>query len=78
MNRPKYRDLQAGKLEETATGDGAKIRVIAGEADGGRIVGPVEGLAVAPKFIDVTLPEGATFRESRPAGPHRVRLRGSG
>jgi redox-sensitive bicupin YhaK (pirin superfamily) len=68
MSRPKYRDLQAGKLAETATVDGAKLRVIAGEADGGRIVGPVEGLAVAPKFIDVTLPEGATFREPVPQG----------
>jgi redox-sensitive bicupin YhaK (pirin superfamily) len=68
MNRPKYRDLPAGKLSENVTGDGAKLRVIAGEADGGRIVGPVEGLAVAPKFIDVMLPEGASFRESIPQG----------
>jgi redox-sensitive bicupin YhaK (pirin superfamily) len=68
MGRPKYRDLQAAKLTETATDTGAKLRVIAGEADGGRIVGPVEGLAVAPKFIDVTLPEGAAFRDSVPQG----------
>ncbi len=68
MSRPKYRDLQGGKLAETTTADGAKLRVIAGEADGGRLVGPVEGLAVAPKFIDVTLPEGASFREAVPRG----------
>ena len=68
MHRPKYRDLPADKLTETATADGAKLRVIAGEAGGGRLVGPVEGLAVAPKFIDVTLPEGAAFREAVPAG----------
>jgi redox-sensitive bicupin YhaK (pirin superfamily) len=42
--------------------------VIAGDAEGGRLVGPVEGLAVAPKFLDVTLPEGATFREAVPRG----------
>ena len=36
MTRPRYRDLRADKLEEHATDDGAKIRVIAGEADGGR------------------------------------------
>ena len=44
------------------------MRVIAGEAAGGRYVGPVEGLAVAPKFLDVTLPAGATFREAVPRG----------
>jgi len=68
MSRPKYRDLQSGRLAETETDAGARIRVIAGEAAGGRLVGPVEGLAVAPKFIDVTLPAGATFSEQVPQG----------
>ena len=68
MSRPKYRDLQGKVLTETETEDGARIRVIAGEAAAGRLVGPVEGLAVAPKFIDVTLPAGAAFREPVPPG----------
>src|SRR5437667_1558591 len=68
MTRPKYRDLQAAQLAETEMDGGAKVRVIAGDADGGRIAGPVEGLAVAPKFVDVTLPPGATFREEIPRG----------
>jgi redox-sensitive bicupin YhaK (pirin superfamily) len=68
MGRPKYRDLQAAQLVETVTDEGARIRVIAGEAAGGRLVGPVEGLAVAPKVIDVTLPRGSTFRETVPRG----------
>src|SRR5436309_678998 len=68
MSRPKYRDLEADRLTETATDGGATIRVIAGEADDGRLVGPVEGLAVAPKFVDVTLPPGTTFRERVPRG----------
>jgi redox-sensitive bicupin YhaK (pirin superfamily) len=68
MSRPKYRDLQSDQLAETKTEDGASIRVIAGEAQGGKLAGPVEGLAVAPKFIDVTLPPGATFREEVPRG----------
>ena len=42
--------------------------MIAGESGDGRLVGPVEGLAVAPKFMDVTLPAGATFREPVPRG----------
>lgn len=63
MSRPKYRDLRADKLEEHVTDDGAKLRVIAGGAQNGRVVGPVSGLSVAPKFIDVVLPAGAVFRE---------------
>ncbi len=68
MGRPKYRDLTADRLTETKTDDGAIVRAIAGDAAGGRLVGPVEGLAVAPKFIDVTLPPGTRFREAVPRG----------
>ena len=66
MSPPKYRDLQGTALTETATDEGARVRVIAGTAAGGRLVGPVDGLAVAPKFLDVTLPPGTTFRETVP------------
>jgi quercetin 2,3-dioxygenase len=68
MSRPKYRDLAGDLLTETETEGGARIRAIAGEAAGGRLVGPVEGLAVAPKFVDVRLPAGATSRELVPRG----------
>jgi redox-sensitive bicupin YhaK (pirin superfamily) len=68
MGRPKYRDLEAGRLPEATMDDGARVRVIAGEAAGGRLAGPVEGLAVAPKFIDVVLPPGTAFREAVPRG----------
>jgi redox-sensitive bicupin YhaK (pirin superfamily) len=68
MTRPKYRDLRADQLETHVTDDGANIRVIAGEAEAGRTKGPVAGLSVAPKFIDVVLPAGAVFRESVDAG----------
>ena len=76
MSRPKYRDLQGSHLTESEAEGGARMRVIAGEGGGGRLRGPVEGLAVAPKFVDVTLPPGAAFSERVPARPHRVRLRG--
>jgi redox-sensitive bicupin YhaK (pirin superfamily) len=66
MTRPKYRDLRADHLEDHATDDGARVRVIAGESNG--IEGPVGGLSVAPKFVDVVLPPGAVFREDISAG----------
>jgi redox-sensitive bicupin YhaK (pirin superfamily) len=68
MSRPRYRDLPADRLAETEVREGARLRVIAGEADAGRLTGPVEGLAVAPKFVDVTLPAGGAFREAVPRG----------
>jgi redox-sensitive bicupin YhaK (pirin superfamily) len=68
MTRPKYRDLQAGRLVETELEEGARVRVIAGHAADGRLVGVVEDLAVAPKFVDVTLPPGRAFREAVPRG----------
>jgi redox-sensitive bicupin YhaK (pirin superfamily) len=64
MTRPKYRDLAGDRLPETELPGGARARVIAGAAANGRLVGPVEGLAVAPLFLDVTLPAGARFREA--------------
>src|SRR5207247_530797 len=68
MNRRKYRDVTADDVAETVTEDGAKIRVMAGAAAGGTIVGPVDGLAVAPTFIDVVLPKGTRVREEIPRG----------
>lgn len=68
MGKPRYRDLAGDRLTETEVDGGARLRVIAGEASGGRLVGPVEGLAVAPKFLDVTLPAGAVVREAVPRG----------
>ena len=68
MTRPKYRDLTASHLPETPLDGGARARVVAGDAAGGRLTGPVDGLAVAPKFLDVTLPEGAALREAVPRG----------
>ena len=68
MSRPKYRDLTGDRLVQTTTDGGAKLRVIAGDALDGRVAGPVEGLAVAPKFIDVVLPAGTAFREAVPRG----------
>src|SRR4030095_12078262 len=69
MSRPKYRDLSGeGVIEPGGEGRGARLRVSAGETADGKLVGPVEGLAVAPKFIDVTLPAGASFREAVPRG----------
>src|SRR5215475_8699594 len=68
MTRPQYRDLTSGSLPEAVTDEGARVRVIAGESADGKIKGPVEGLAVSPKFVEVTLTPGTTFRDTVPGG----------
>jgi redox-sensitive bicupin YhaK (pirin superfamily) len=68
MGRPTYRDLAGDGLGIQEADGGASLRAIAGEAAGGRLRGPVEGLAVAPKFVEVTLRPGTTFREPVPQG----------
>ena len=68
MTRPKYRDLAGSTLAAIELPEGAQARVIAGDANEGTLVGPVEGLAVAPKFLDVVLPPGTRFRETVPRG----------
>src|SRR2546429_2983570 len=56
MSPPKYRDLEASRLTETAAEGGARIRVIAGEAGDGPLRGPGQGLALAPEFSGRPLP----------------------
>jgi quercetin 2,3-dioxygenase len=68
MTRPKYRELRAASLPEVETSEGAKLRPIAGQLAGAGVTGPVEGLTVAPLFVDVVLPPGTAFRELVPAG----------
>jgi redox-sensitive bicupin YhaK (pirin superfamily) len=68
MSRPQYRELRMDRLPTATTEQGAEVRVIAGTASDGRLVGPVEGLAVAPTFIDVVLAPGTSFREPVPQG----------
>src|SRR4029078_3181328 len=57
MTRPKYRDLTSAHLPETALAGGERARVIAGDAEGGRLGGPVEGLAASPQVPGGTLPQ---------------------
>src|ERR671937_417303 len=40
MSRPKYRDLSSPQLAESVMDGGAQVRVIAGTASEGRLVGP--------------------------------------
>jgi hypothetical protein len=59
MMDPQYRDIKATDPPVVRRGDGAVIRVIAGEVAKKR--GPVRDIVVDPQYLDVALPAGATF-----------------
>lgn len=59
MSDPNYQEYRADKLPVAVRADGTRITIVAGEVDG--IAGPVTEIAIAPVYIDVALPAGATF-----------------
>jgi hypothetical protein len=59
MTAPRYQNIDAREIPEIKRDDGTSIRVIAGQVDGVR--GPVSGIAVAPVYLDVTLPPQGSF-----------------
>jgi redox-sensitive bicupin YhaK (pirin superfamily) len=64
MREPRYQDIPPERIVEVARPDGARIRVIAGEAEGVR--GAVSGIVTEPLYLDVALPPGARFLQEIP------------
>lgn len=60
MTAPRYQDISANEIPEILRPDGTRMRVITGTVD--KVTGPVTGISVAPTYLDVNLPPGATFR----------------
>jgi len=63
--KPRYQDIAPGLIPES-TIDGARTRVVAGNAFG--MTGPVSGIDVEPMFLDVTVTRGVRFTTPLPAG----------
>jgi hypothetical protein len=62
MMKPRYRDVKAQDLAEHKLESGVRVRVIAGKFKG--IAGPVKDIISDPEYLDITVPEGATFEHS--------------
>jgi redox-sensitive bicupin YhaK (pirin superfamily) len=73
MTAPRYQDVPAERIPEVGLPGGGKARVLAGRL--AEVAGPVSEVAVDPAYLDVSLPAGAAFRWSPPAG-HTVLLHG--
>jgi redox-sensitive bicupin YhaK (pirin superfamily) len=63
---PRYQDIAPEAIPEVALGDAGSARVVAGECNG--VSGAVNGISVAPLYLDVTLKADATCSLPIPSG----------
>ncbi len=54
MITPRYQDIKISSIPVIEDDDGSKIKVIVGNYRG--ILGPVDGIAAEPEFLDVSIP----------------------
>jgi hypothetical protein len=66
MSAPWYRDIPNEEVPRYTTGEGATVQVIAGTSHG--VAGAVQREVTEPLYIDIELPEGASFEHPLPAG----------
>jgi len=66
MRAPWYRDIATEEIPEVTTGEGARVRVIAGASHG--VAGAMQREVTEPLYLDIELPAGATFAQAIPAG----------
>ena len=65
MTAPRYQDIAPERIPVAHPADGVTLRVLAGRV--GDTVGPVEGIAVEPLYLDIALAPGARFAAPVPA-----------
>ena len=66
MTAPWYRDIPLEEVPRLTTDDGVTVQVIAGTAHG--VAGAVQRDGTEPLYLDIELPEGASFEQPLPAG----------
>ncbi|MQA31558.1 MAG: pirin family protein [Luteitalea sp.] len=60
MTRPRYQDVSGADIPDVVDDDGTRVRVICGEFWGK--IGPIEGVAADPRYVDVSVPPGRRKR----------------
>jgi hypothetical protein len=56
MTEPRYQDVAARDIPEVIDDDGTRVRVVCGDFWGE--IGPVDGIAADPRYLDVWVPPG--------------------
>jgi redox-sensitive bicupin YhaK (pirin superfamily) len=54
MTNPRYQDVHSGDIPEVTDDDGTRVRVVCGDFWGK--IGPVQGIATDPRYLDVYVP----------------------
>ncbi|MHB1543232.1 MAG: pirin family protein [Gammaproteobacteria bacterium] len=72
MDPPSYRDIDSSEIPVVECGEGSRIRVIAGYADGhkGRVQGPIARADTQPFFLDLELTREALCTQTIDPGHH--------
>ena len=60
MTKPRYQDVSTGDIPEVIDDDGTRVRVVCGSFLGK--IGPVDGIAADPRYLDVFVPPGVRKR----------------
>ena len=68
LTAPRYQDIAPERIPVVQPAAGVEVKVIAGELAGA--TGPVEGIATAPVYLDVSLQPGAELSLELPVGHH--------
>ena len=68
MTAPRYQDIAPERIARVEPAPGVQARVIAGRL--GEAVGPVQGIATDPLYLDITLAAGARFELDLPEEHH--------
>jgi quercetin 2,3-dioxygenase len=59
MMEPRYREVKSEEIPEVVLGNGAKIKIICGQAGGKR--GPVRDIVTDPEYLDISVPPRSEF-----------------
>ena len=60
MTAPRYQDVTSDAIPEVTDDDGTRVRVVCGNFWGK--TGPVDGVAAAPRYLDISVPPGVRKR----------------
>jgi redox-sensitive bicupin YhaK (pirin superfamily) len=66
MMDPRYREVKGAQIPEKKLGSGVAVKIICGSVDG--TTGPVKDIVTDPEYMDVSVPEGTTFRHKVASG----------
>jgi redox-sensitive bicupin YhaK (pirin superfamily) len=68
MTAPRYQDIAPDRIPRVEPAAGVQAQVIAGRL--GEAIGPVQGIATEPLYLDITLAAGARFELDLPEEHH--------